>query len=160
MAGIELTTVGDVCFRFDYRTSELVVEAYECEIGRVKINDLLLAYDRKVCHILRTPAEIMMRHHPIEKASNVLPMLKDMLDKFSARLLMQRERSRDDGDKLAVAAQFFLDFKGKKGEPVVATAAQAREHLVEAIATYCESQGWNGPAGRWAVNKVQNHVDH
>ena len=146
---INLTNVGDVCFQFDYRTSELVVEAYECEIVRVKINDLLLAYDEKVCNILKPSAERMMRHAPIEKSINVLPILKDKLDEFAVRLIKQREESWHHGDLLAVAAQNFLDFKGSKGESVVVTAAKAREYLAKAIATYCKDQGWNGPAGRW-----------
>ena len=146
---ISLTSAGDVTFLFDYKTSELVVEAYECEVGRVKINDLLLAYDRKVCHILRASADIMMRHGPIQRASKVLPILKDKLDEFSTRLLRQRDQARNDGDTLAVIAQGFLDYKSKKGEPVAVTVVKARESLIEGIRAYCEGQGWNGPAGRW-----------
>ena len=54
-----------------------------------------------------------------------------------ARWLRERDQARDAGDKLAVAVKQYLDNK--------ASAAD----LEKALATYCEREGWHGPACSW-----------
>ncbi|KKN65645.1 hypothetical protein LCGC14_0479610 [marine sediment metagenome] len=53
------------------------------------------------------------------------------------RLLVERDESRDHGDKLAMVVKTFL--KGKADN----------SKLREALMAYCCAEGWNGPAGRW-----------
>lgn len=59
------------------------------------------------------------------------------------RHINERDKARDDGDRLAVAVKSFLLGRGKR--------ALRRESLNEALAVYCKEQGWMGPAGSWVT---------
>jgi len=131
---IELVKAGDVTFHFDFKTSTIVVKAWECEVVRVKVNELFLAYNDKVGRCLTIPAEHQMRHR-VESTNNKLPPLRERLDAFGARLLKQREKAWADGDALAGAVIVALSGRGNPNEV-----------LGEALRKYADGQGWLGPA--------------
>jgi hypothetical protein len=48
--------------------------------------------------------------------------------------LQERDKARNDGDKLATLVQAYLKGKSDKAD------------LCLALMAYCKAQGWNGPA--------------
>jgi hypothetical protein len=56
--------------------------------------------------------------------------------------LQERDKARDDGDKLAVAVKSFLQGK------------LPQEDLGLALMAYCQAQGWNGPAMSWVKDII------
>jgi hypothetical protein len=60
--------------------------------------------------------------------------------------LSQREKARNDGDKLAVAVRAFLKGKAKLGA------------LKKALMLYCVEQSWNGPAASWTKDIIAHEL--
>ena len=62
-------------------------------------------------------------------------------DPVSVRRLMERDKARDDGDRLAKSVQNFLRGAGE------------REGLRQALVQYAEDQNWNGPATNFVIRE-------
>jgi hypothetical protein len=64
----------------------------------------------------------------------IITRLAILETQYEARLLIARDKARDDGDRLAVMIYAFLNGKADK------------ESLHRVLMLYCKAQGWNGPA--------------
>lgn len=135
---ITLIDNGDTVAAFDWATSEIVVTVVGHEVARFKVNRLFLAYHKKVAPILGPGAQTQMAldlHDDPEPSNGQL--FVPLLDGFGRRLLGQRDKARDAGDRLAADV---LELFQRRPDP---------DRVLAALRQYAKSEGWGGPAMSW-----------